>query len=125
MLEKSLVDYAYDVLSKRKGEIHFKALFEEVVNATGLSEDEADARISLFYTNLTLDGRFITLPNNHWDLRDRHTYNEAHIDLNIYTEEDTPSVDAETELENGSDEEEVVTEEEEEFDEVASESEIF
>lgn len=38
---------------------------------------------SLFYTNITLDGRFITVGENNWDLRSRHKFDEVHIDMNV------------------------------------------
>ena len=41
------------------------------------------------FTNITLDGRFITVGENNWDLRSRHTFSEVHIDMNdIYAEEE-------------------------------------
>ena len=44
---------------------------------------------SLFYTNITLDGRLITVGENHWDLRSRHKFDEVHIDMNdIYADEE-------------------------------------
>ena len=50
----------------------------------------------VFYTNITLDGRFITVGENRWDLRSRHKFDEVHIDMNdIYAddEEDTSDDD--------------------------------
>ena len=44
---------------------------------------------SLFYTNITLDGRFITVGENRWDLRSRHKFDEVHIDMNdIYADDE-------------------------------------
>ena len=38
---------------------------------------------------IILDGRFITVGENNWDLRSRHTFSEVHIDMNdIYAEEE-------------------------------------
>jgi DNA-directed RNA polymerase subunit delta len=38
---------------------------------------------------LCVDGRFVTLGNNTWDLRTRHTFDKVHIDMNeIYNEEE-------------------------------------
>ena len=43
----------------------------------------------------TLDGRFITVGENNWDLRSRHTFSEVHIDMNdIYADEEEPEEDA-------------------------------
>ena len=42
-----------------------------------------------FYTNITLDGRFITVGENAWDLRSRHKFSDVHIDMNdIYADEE-------------------------------------
>ena len=44
---------------------------------------------SLFYTNITLDGRFITVGENAWDLRSRHKFSDVHIDMNdIYSDDE-------------------------------------
>ena len=44
---------------------------------------------SLFYTNITLDGRFITVGENNWDLRSRHKFSDVHIDMNdIYADDE-------------------------------------
>ena len=59
-------------------------------------EEEKDEKESLFYTNITLDGRFITIGENNWDLRSRHKFDEVHIDMNdIYTDEDEESEEVE------------------------------
>lgn len=101
MLEKSLVDYAYDILAGRQEPVVFKELWNQVVIDAGLEEEEAARRVAQFYTNLSLDGRFVTLTDNNWDLRSRHPFSQVHIDMNeVYSDEDEEtSVDAETELE--------------------------
>ena len=43
----------------------------------------------MFYTNITLDGRFITVGENACDLRSRHKFSDVHIDMNdIYADEE-------------------------------------
>ena len=40
-------------------------------------------------TQLTLDGRFVTLGENVWDLRIRHTFDKVHIDMNeVYSDDE-------------------------------------
>ena len=36
--------------------------------------------IAQFYTDLSLDGRFLNMSQNTWDLRSRHTYSESVMD---------------------------------------------
>mgnify|MGYP003539401767 CR=1 FL=1 len=50
--------------------------------------------ISFFYTNLTLDGRFVNVGENKWNLRERVTFDKVHIDMNeIYADEEEISED--------------------------------
>jgi DNA-directed RNA polymerase subunit delta len=101
--ELSMLEIAYNVLSKSKKEMPFGDLWKEVVAEKGLSEDEQKARIGHFYTDLSLDGRFVALGDNTWDLRVRHKYEQVHIDVqDVYSdveESDEDSEDAEEEKE--------------------------
>ena len=47
-----------------------------------MSKEDVDARISQFYTNLSLDGRFVVLQDNYWELRERVPFEKVHIDMN-------------------------------------------
>ena len=96
-MEKSLLDYAFDFVSSQKEPTPFAAIWEYVVAQAGLSEEEANAKVSRFYTNLMLDGRFVTLGENLWDLRSSHTFDKVHIDMkDVYSDvEATDSDDAE------------------------------
>ena len=86
---RSMVDVAYELMSKKKKAVNFYKLWQEVSEVKGFDEEEKDEKESLFYTNITLDGRFITVGENNWDLRSRHKFDEVHIDMNdIYTDED-------------------------------------
>lgn len=101
--ENSMLDIAYDVLSKSKKEMPFADLWKQVVAQKELSDDEQKARIGHFYTDLSLDGRFVALGDNTWDLRTRHKYEQVHIDVqDVYSdveEGDEDSEDAEEEKE--------------------------
>ena len=93
---KSLLDYAYDFLSHNKGQANFKDLWAYVCKEAGLDEDTASKRVSSFYTNLMLDGRFVTLGENVWDLRSRHTFDKVHIDMkDVYSDVETLDEDTE------------------------------
>lgn len=81
MSDKSLLDLAFDFVNESNSSVTFKALWKAVVKAKGLSEEEADQKVSQFYTTLLLDGRFVTLGENKWDLRSRHTFDKVHIDM--------------------------------------------
>jgi len=113
MSNKSLLDYGYDVLSASKDPVKFIDLFKKSVELSGLelSETELKVRMSKFYTQLSLDGRFITLTDNFWDLRSRHVFEKVHLDMiDAYSDEDEEIDEEEEKLlrqELGEQEEEV------------------
>jgi DNA-directed RNA polymerase subunit delta len=85
--KKSMIDVAYELTLKKKKAIDFQKLWKEVSEVKGYTEEEMEEHQSLFYTNITLDGRFITTGENKWDLRSRHKFEEVHIDMNdIYAD---------------------------------------
>ena len=91
MQEKSLLDFGFDVLEGRKSPIKFIDLFNEVLklSALELTDEEKKNRMSKFYTQLSLDGRFITLTDNTWDLRSRHVFEQVHLDMiDAYSDEE-------------------------------------
>jgi hypothetical protein len=66
-------------------------------------EEDSNEYISNFYTNLTLDERFVLLEDNTWDLRERQSFDKVHIDMNdVYSEID----EEEKELKEDEEEEE-------------------
>lgn len=96
----SMVDIAYNLMTKKKKEVDFSKLYQEVSEIKGFTPEEAEERMSIFYTDITLDGRFITLGENRWDLRDRHKFENVHIDMNdIYAdlEEDEEEIEEDEE----------------------------
>ena len=73
---ESMVDVAYSVLKEMEDKISFKELYAKVTELIGLSEEEATNKMSMFYTNLSLDGRFAALKNGEWDLKERCVYDD-------------------------------------------------
>ena len=121
---RSFVDTAYDIVVKNGAELPFATLWNNVCEELGLTQEDRVARVSYFYTQLTLDGRFVTLGENVWDLRIRHTFDKVHIDMNeIYTEEEEdlefiPEEDVKDDVDRlTSDDDEYEDEEEEEDEE--------
>lgn len=128
MSEKSMLDFAYEIISEAKNlPISFHELWEAVCQKAGLSKEETRRQISRFYTNLSLDGRFVTLTDNFWDLRSNHTFDKVHIDMNdVYTDVETTEEIDEEEIEYlkiedekiGSDDDSEVEEEKEETEDL-------
>ena len=123
-MTKSLLDYAYEFVSKQKEPVSFQELWAYVVKESGLDEETAKARVSRFYTNLILDGRFVTLGENTWDLRSRHTFDKVHIDMqDVYRDVETVDVDTEEDDEGSEFIEEEETKEKDEFENEETEEE--
>lgn len=74
---KSMTDIAYDILSSKKRPVLFAKLWEEVAKTYNANSDA----IAQFYSDLTLDTRFVSLKENKWDLAERRKYSESHIDI--------------------------------------------
>ncbi|MFT4415357.1 DNA-directed RNA polymerase subunit delta [Fredinandcohnia humi] len=74
--EMSMLEVAYEIFLSRKDAITFQELIEEVKKQLELSDEELRARISQFYTDLNVDGRFITLGDNRWGLRTWYPYEQ-------------------------------------------------
>ena len=99
-MEKSLLEVAYDFVSASSKPVSFKDIWAFVVKEKGLEESVANAKVGQFYTTLMLDGRFVTLGENMWDLRVRHTFDKVHIDMkDVYDDVETSDEDVEEAME--------------------------
>lgn len=99
-MPKSLLDHAFDFVSKSKEPVSFAQIWEYVKKEAGLDEETAARKVSSFYTNILLDGRFVTLGDNNWDLRSRQTFDKVHIDMkDVYSDVEENDDDEEEEIE--------------------------
>ncbi len=95
-MKKSKMDIAYGIIKEHKGGLEFDYLWQEVGKANNATPEQLEEDISSFYTDLTLDGRFITLGDRIWDLRENHSFDKVHIDMNeIYSETEEDIVELE------------------------------
>lgn len=78
----NMIETAYEIVKNAKEPLTFQQLWKKIVEELGMEKDYADSKISKFYTQLSFDNRFVMLEENHWDLRERHSFEEAHIDMN-------------------------------------------
>lgn len=90
----SLVDTAYEIMTDRynKGDvtpIPFMELCEKICEVLEISEEYFSLHVSRFYTDMTLDGRFVLKENNTWTLREHEHFENVHIDMNdVYSMDD-------------------------------------
>ena len=86
---ESMIDVAYGVLKSKTTPISFNDMYKEVAQKLGFTPEMASKKVTFFYTDLSLDGRFVDLKDNTWDLRERQTYDKVHIDMNdVYSDID-------------------------------------
>ena len=87
-MAKPLLEIAYDYISSLETPTSFNDLWDHICTEAGLSSEEAANKVARFYTNLMLDGRFVFLGDNLWDLRTRQTFAKVHIDMkDAYSDE--------------------------------------
>lgn len=123
---KSFVDTAYELVVKNGDSVPFATLWNGVCEELGLTEEDRVNRVAYFYTQLTLDGRFVTLGENVWDLRIRHTFDKVHIDMNeVYSddEEDLEFIPEDEDIKDDVDR--LTSADEDEYDEEEEEEEQF
>lgn len=95
----SMADAAYEILSGKKRAILFSALWNDVRKITKSPKEN----VSRFYEDLTLDPRFVCLKDNKWDLKERRSFADTHVDVkDISLEDETGPSEEETEDEDES-----------------------
>ena len=67
--EMSLIEIAYEIMLDKKKAIPFSEIIEELKKLLGHSDEEIKSKIAQFYTDLNIDGRFLSLGENQWGLR--------------------------------------------------------
>ena len=88
------IDVAYDYLKKEKHSVSFKELWQVVRQTLKFDDSQSKRKISQFYTDLSLDGRFTALDNNEWDLKSNHKFEEVFINTASLVDEDGDDDDA-------------------------------
>jgi DNA-directed RNA polymerase subunit delta len=67
--ELSLIEMTFEYFTNRKAPVAFNELMKDIQKASGKSEKEIKSRIAQFYTDMNVDGRFLSLGDNRWGLR--------------------------------------------------------
>ena len=89
--ELSMIEVAHAILAHHGEAMAFVDLTNEVQQYLGKSDEEIRERLSQFYTDLNIDGSFISLGDNTWGLRAWYPYesiDEATVGENEDDEED-------------------------------------
>ena len=89
MSAQSMIDIAYRIMSEKSAPVNFKDLWKEVTFELGLDAAKAAKKISLFYSDLSLDGRFVALKDNNWELKRRLKFEDVYIDTSSIVIDDS------------------------------------
>ena len=109
-MKKSMIETAYQVLSSHGNSMPFVQLWTEVSQEMGFNERQFEDNIAHFYTDLSMDGRFMNMAGNTWDLRTRHKYSECVTDTDSIAidededEDDEDMIMDESSMKQGQDE---------------------
>jgi DNA-directed RNA polymerase subunit delta len=110
----SMLEVAEHLMSRKKTPQPFKKIAQEVSELMGMSEDDLRKKITRFYADLTLSGKFLNVGGDKWDLKSRQKF-EMFENQFLYDEEN--DIDDETIEEDDDLEEDDIDEEyEEEYD---------
>lgn len=69
LLKMSMIELANIVLADEKKEMKFADLFNEVAKLKNFTDAQRQDLLARFYTDLNVDGRFMTLGSNVWGLK--------------------------------------------------------
>ncbi|AFU15997.1 TPA: DNA-directed RNA polymerase subunit delta [Bacillus toyonensis] len=74
--ECSMIEVVHSVLGDKRQATTFNELVKEIAQVLGLSQEQVNAKLAQFYTDLNIDGRFINLGENRWGLRSWYPYEQ-------------------------------------------------
>jgi len=109
MVEKSMLDIAYDLIVASGQAVSFKDIWAKILS---IAPETPANRMGRFYTNMTLDGRFVALGGNMWDLRTNYTFKQLYEDARGVFR-DVEEVEEEKEIDPFEEPEEEIIDEEE------------
>lgn len=75
--EMPLIEVAYYYIAEEKEAVSFNEIVKMLTQTLGLSQQQISQKISQFYTELNIDGRFLCLGENRWGLRSWYPTNQV------------------------------------------------
>lgn len=96
MTKRSTLDVAYEAIKNRGSAYPFLELWNEVSEKQEFTSEEKLNLLSQFYTNITLDGRFVNVGDNTWNLREKLRSDQIKIEISeVYSDVDEGDDDLE------------------------------
>ncbi|MDO4774526.1 MAG: DNA-directed RNA polymerase subunit delta [Aerococcaceae bacterium] len=90
MEELSMLEVAHAILETKGDVIDFTELLIAIQEYLGLSEEQVESRMAQFYTDMNIDGRFISLGENRWGLRAWYPIDSIDEEIISSAEEEAP-----------------------------------
>lgn len=72
-----MIELAHIHLSDKKKPVNFTDAYDKVAALKAFTDEEKAENISQFYTDLSVDGRFLAMGDNKWGLRRWYPVDEA------------------------------------------------
>ncbi len=88
--ELSMIEVARAILTEKNEKIGFNELLNEVQTFIGKEDKEIRSRIGQFYTDLNIDGSFISLGDNQWGLRSWYSFESINEAIHLDEEDGLP-----------------------------------
>lgn len=110
----SMLELASHILEDAKKAMDFQEIYDKIAEIKGFTKKAKDANISQFFTELNVDGRFMTTGSNAWGLKKWYPVDQADEEIT-----DTPKKKKKTKKKKGfddEDEDELDDEDEEDFE---------
>lgn len=86
--ELSMIEVAHAILEQRGDVMDFSDLVNQIQTYLGKSDGEIRDSLAQFYTDLNIDGSFISLGDNRWGLRSWYAIDSIDEELNHGLDED-------------------------------------
>nr|WP_100374711.1 DNA-directed RNA polymerase subunit delta [Bacillus sp. FJAT-45037] len=79
--ELSMIEIAYALMTEKRKPYYFNDLVSEIMELKKMPKAEAKGRMAFLYTDLNIDGRFITLGDNNWGLKSWYPHEQSEEDI--------------------------------------------
>ncbi|MGX6979761.1 DNA-directed RNA polymerase subunit delta [Vagococcus elongatus] len=86
--ELSMIEVAHAILEERGDIMDFSDLVNQIQNYLGKADSDIREDLSQFYTDLNIDGSFISLGENRWGLRSWYPIDSIDEEVTSYNDED-------------------------------------
>lgn len=81
IVETSMIELANLILIEEKKAVDFRVMFDRIVEMKGFSKKQKEEYIAQFYTDLNIDGRFMTAGSNFWGLKRWYPADQVEEDI--------------------------------------------